>query len=66
MKRTENWDDRINLSLTNPDNFRRVYLDDEHSVAWDIDPEVDSKTHWMKKVDLCSDTCYMDSIPASR
>lgn len=46
------------------DNFRRVYLDDQHCVSWDIDPTIDSNTVWSNKVDLCPDTCYVDSIPA--
>jgi len=44
-------------------NFSRVYLDDTHCVAWDIDPEVDSAVVWNNKVDLGSDSCYMNSIP---
>jgi len=46
------------------DNFKRVYLDDCRCVAWDIDPTVDSELVWSNKVDLCPDTCYMDSVPA--
>lgn len=45
------------------ENFRRVYLDESHCVCWDIDPEVDSNTVWNNKVDLCPDTCYVDSVP---
>lgn len=45
------------------ENFRRVYLDDCHCIAWDIDPAVDSEKVWSNKVDLCPDTCYMDSVP---
>ena len=44
-------------------NFRRVYLDESHSVAWDIDPNVDSSVVWSNKVDLCPDGCYVDSVP---
>ena len=44
-------------------NFRRVYLDESCSVAWDIDPEVDSTVVWNNKVDLCPDSCYVDSVP---
>lgn len=44
-------------------NFRRVYLDESHCVSWDIDPNVDSQTVWNNKVDLCPDTCYVDSVP---
>lgn len=45
------------------DNFKRVYLDDEHSVAWDIDPSVNSKEVWSNRVDICPDSCYIDSVP---
>lgn len=44
-------------------NFRRVYIDDAHCIAWDIDPSVDSNVVWSNKVDLCPDSCYVDSIP---
>lgn len=44
-------------------NFKRVYIDDEHCIAWDIDPDVDSKVVWNNKVDISPDSCYMDSIP---
>ncbi len=50
-------------SFMNIDNFRRVYIDDEHCVAWDIDPEIDSNVVWSNKIDLCPDACYVDSIP---
>ena len=44
-------------------NFKRVYLDDAGCVAWDIDPNVDSNKVWNNKVDLSSDSCYVDSVP---
>lgn len=44
-------------------NFRRVYIDDEHCIAWDINPDVDSNVVWSNKVDLCPDSCYIDSTP---
>ena len=45
------------------ENFKRVYIDEQHCIAWDIDPAIDSSTNWGNKVDLCSDSCYMDSTP---
>ena len=45
------------------ENFRRVHLDEDHHVAWDIDPNVDSRIVWNNKVDLCPDCCYTDSTP---
>lgn len=47
------------------DNFKRVYLDDSHCVSWDIDPNVDSELVWNNKVDLCPDSCYVDSVPCN-
>lgn len=44
-------------------HFLRVYVDENHSIAWDIDPEIDSNEVWSNKVDLCPDTCYIDSVP---
>lgn len=47
----------------NWDNFSRVYVDENHCVAWDVDPTIDSKKVWNNKVDLSPDGCYLDSIP---
>ena len=41
--------------FTDMENFSRVYVDDTHSIAWDIDPNVDSNKVWNNKVDLCAD-----------
>lgn len=49
--------------LADLENFRRVYIDAQHCIAWDIDPNVDSNAVWNNKVDLCPDGCYIDSIP---
>ena len=45
------------------ENFRRVYVDDTHCISWDIDPNIDSNKVWSNKVDLCPDSCYIDSVP---
>ena len=47
------------------ENFKRVYLDEYHSVCWDIDPTIDSKDVWENLVDLCPDSCYMESVPVA-
>lgn len=47
-------------------DFSRVYLDDTHSVCWDVDPATDSNVIWSNKVDICPDTCYMDSVPINQ
>lgn len=44
-------------------SFRRVYLDDNNAISWDIDPALDSNVFWNNKVDLCPDSCYVDSVP---
>ncbi|MGN0468470.1 MAG: DUF2442 domain-containing protein, partial [Acutalibacteraceae bacterium] len=44
-------------------NFKRVYIDDVGCVSWDIDPKIDSTVVWNNKVDISSDTCYVDSVP---
>ena len=43
-------------------NFSRVYLDEASAVSWDINPDVDSSVVWNNKVDLCPDSCYIDSV----
>lgn len=48
------------------ENFKRVYVDEQHSIAWDIDPTVDSNQVWNNKVDLCPDSCYLDSKPIGK
>lgn len=45
------------------EDFARVYLDETRCVSWDIDPSVDSEVVWNNKVDLCPDSCYIDSRP---
>lgn len=48
------------------ENFRRVYIDEDGNVSWDMDPNVDSSVVWDNKVYLCPDYCYMGStlVPA--
>ena len=45
------------------ENFRRVYLDENNIVSWDIDPNIDSTIVWNNKIDICPDSCYVDSVP---
>ena len=51
--------------LADPAAFRRVYLDENAAVSWDIDPETDSLLVWSNKVDLDPDGCYVDSVPVN-
>ena len=50
-------------AFADPENFRRVYVDEQHCIAWDIDPAIDSNVVWSNKVDLSPDSCYVDSVP---
>lgn len=43
--------------------FARVFLDESGNPAWDIDPAIDSSTHWDNRIDLCKDNCYLRSTP---
>ena len=45
------------------ENFARVYLDEQKCVAWDRNPNVDSEIVWSNKVNICPDSCYVDSKP---
>ena len=49
-------------SLSDPEIFRRAYVDDAHAVAWDLNPEIDSEKVWSNKIDFCADACYMDRV----
>lgn len=49
--------------LSDKEAFKRVYLDESRCISWDIDPNVDSSVVWENKIDLCPDSCYMDSVP---
>ncbi len=55
--------DTVFAFLKDMQHFRRVYVDEQHSIAWDKDPAVDSNVVWSNKVDLCPDSCYVDSVP---
>jgi len=45
--------------------FKRVYLDDDSTLSWDINPNIDSKKVWSNKIDLDPDGCYLDSTPTA-
>ena len=42
------------------DNFRRVYLDEDHSVCWDIDPNISPYVNQAR--DLCPSPFLLNSI----
>ena len=45
------------------EDFRRVYLSEDHVVCWDIDPNVDSKQVWENTIDLDPEWCYIMGVP---
>lgn len=45
------------------ENFSRVFLDDFHAPAWDIDPNIDSSRFINNRLDICPDSSYVDSVP---
>jgi len=49
--------------LSDDSRFQQVYLDENGCAAWDKDPDVDSTICWSNKVDISSDSCYLDSVP---
>ena len=49
--------------LRNWDNFSRVFLDELHAPAWDIDPNVNSAEFINNRLDICPDASYVDSVP---
>lgn len=53
----------VYVHLRKYENFARVFIE-YGAVCWDIDPNVDSNEVWNNRIDLCPDSCYIDSIPA--
>ena len=33
-------------------DFKRVYLNEEHTACWDIDPKGDSRVEWNNQIDI--------------
>lgn len=50
--------------LKNKKKFNEVFINEVGNVAWNIDNNIDSSTHWENEIDLCKDALYMDSVPA--
>ena len=44
-----------------PEDFNRVFVDENGNLAWDIDPTVDSTKVWNNRIDFCRDACYLES-----
>ena len=59
----ENLDGDVFKPFRTLSEFKRVFIDENGSVAWDINPNIDSNVVWRNRVDLCPDSCYLNSIP---
>ena len=51
--------------LKDKSKFNMVFLDEVGNIAWDRDLSIDSSKIWNNRIDLCSDSVYMDSVPYS-
>lgn len=45
----------------NINRFKEAFIDENGSVCWDIDPNLDSNVHWNNRVDFCPDSMYIYS-----
>lgn len=48
--------------LKSKEKFNSVFINDVGNVAWNIDDNLDSFTHWENQIDLCKDMLYMESV----
>lgn len=51
--------DTVFENLAGLSNFSRVYIDDNHFISWDINPNIDSNTVWNNKIAIDFDVCYV-------
>ncbi len=49
--------------LKDKSKFDMVFLDELGNIAWDRNISVDSSKVWNNRIDLCSDSVYIDSTP---
>ena len=54
-------DRSIFRKVANPEDFNRVFVDENGNLAWDIDQTVDSAKVWNNRIDFCRDACYLES-----
>lgn len=52
--------------LSDWNKFKCVYLDSNGTVCWDKDSSLDSNIVWNNKIDLSSDSLYIESTPQKR
>ena len=48
--------------LKDKEKFKEVFIDEFGNIAWDIDKKIDSSVHWNNRIDLCTDSVYIESI----
>jgi hypothetical protein len=48
--------------LKDKDKFKEVFIDEFGNIAWDIDKNLDSSIHWNNRIDLCTDSIYLESV----
>lgn len=51
------------IHLKDKNRFLHVYLDECRYVSWDINPQIDSKVYLLNRINLGSDSCYINSVP---
>lgn len=56
--------DTVFAVLADAGTFNRAYIDENNDIAWDIDPRVDRSIVWNNKVDISTDTCYLEGSAA--
>ncbi len=49
--------------LKDLDKFATVFIDEDGNIAWDKDPDIDSSLIWNNRIDICSDSAYLNSNP---
>ena len=50
----------IFLKVASPEDFNRVFVDENGNLAWDIDKTVDSAKVWNNRSDFGRDACYRE------
>ena len=50
-------------TLLDWNKFKQVYLDSDGTVCWNKDNPVDSNIIWNNKIDLSTDSLYIESLP---
>lgn len=49
--------------LKDHSKFNSVFIDEDGNIAWDKDPTLDSSIIWNNRIDICSDSAYLNSNP---